>query len=369
MLEKKAKMLRASGLSSTERYSCVQKMTGSDKVALARMKNELDKSERELSSIVSSAYSITSSFFRSTNALLDSAFTHLLSSLHTPATTALSPAVHHNYKPSYDLESLLSSAFRTATPASTHLSQSASVAEPPMPSVSFCGSLADRDSVQDHLNDIPTGIDTPMQDPLNDTPTQDLLADTPTQDLLADIPAGIDASPRDAELPLSSDRRLTLESNADSTAELARASPKPLFAHHARLLCVSQHTARSEELLPEAGYDVVSVAVHPSFLLLLTSRGNVLSLPRDAAPPLASGLATVSLSAPPTPTLIPSLQLERAIRNKRFVAVACGASFALALASSGEVYAWGEGKRGELGLGDITERAQPEVAVGVRREA
>ena len=335
-------------------------MTGSDKVALARMKNELDKSERELSSIVSSAYSITSSFFRSTNALLDSAFTHLLSSLHPPATTALSPAVHHNYKPSYDLESLLSSAFRTATPASTRLSQSASVAEPPTPSVSFCGSMADRDSVQDHLNDIPTGIETPMQDPLNDTPTQDLLAD---------IPAGIDASPRDGELPLSSDRRLTLESNADSTAELARASPKPLFAHHARLLCVSQHTARCEELLPEAGYDVVSVAVHPSFLLLLTSRGNVLSLPRDAAPPLASGLATVSLSAPPTPTLIPSLQLERAIRNKRFVAVACGASFALALASSGEVYAWGEGKRGELGLGDITERAQPEVSVGVRREA
>ena len=369
MLEKKAKMLRASGLSSTERYSCVQEMTGSDKVALARMKNELDKSERELSSIVSSAYSITSSFFRSTNALLDSAFTHLLSSLHTPATTALSPAVHHNYKPSYDLESLLSSAFRTATPASTRLSQSASVAEPPTPSVSFCGSMVDRDSVQDHLNDIPTGIDTPMQDPLNDTPTQDLLADTPTQDLLADIPAGIDASPRDGELPLSSDRRLTLESNADSTAELARASPKPLFAHHARLLCVSQHTARCEELLPEAGYDVVSVAAHPSFLLLLTSRGNVLSLPRDAAPPLASGLATVSLSAPPTPTLIPSLQLERAIRNKRFVAVACGASFALALASSGEVYAWGEGKRGELGLGDITERAQPEVSVGVRREA
>lgn len=360
MLEKKAKMLRASGLSSTERYSCVQEMTGSDKVALARMKNELDKSERELSSIVSSAYSITSSFFRSTNTLLDSAFTHLLSSLHTPATTALSPAVHHNYKPSYDLESLLSSAFRTATPASTHLSQSASVAEPPMPSVSFCGSMVDRDSVQDHLNDIPTGIETPMQDTLNDTPTQDLLAD---------IPAGIDASPRDGELPLSSDRRLTLESNADSTAELARASPKPLFAHHARLLCVSQHTARCEELLPEAGYDVVSVAAHPSFLLLLTSRGNVLSLPRDAAPPLASGLATVSLSAPPTPTLIPSLQLERAIRNKRFVAVACGASFALALASSGEVYAWGEGKRGELGLGDITERAQPEVSVGVRREA
>ena len=345
MLEKKAKMIRASGLSSTERYSCVQGMIRSDKVALARMKNELDKSERELSSIVSSAYSVTSSFFRSTNALLDSAFTHLLSSLHTPATTALSPAVHHNYKPSYDLESLLSSAFRTATPASTRVSQSASVAEPPTPSVSFCGSLGDRDSVQDHLNDIPAGIETPTQDPLTD------------------IPAGIDAS------PLSSDRRLTLESTADSTAELARASPKPLVAHHARLLCVSQHTARCEELLPEAGYDVVSVATHPSFLLLLTSRGNVLSLPRDAAPPLASGLATVSLSAPPTPTLIPSLQLERAIRNKRFVAVACGASFSLALASSGEVYAWGEGARGELGLGDITERAQPEVAAGARREA
>lgn len=324
-------------------------MICSDKVALARIKNELEKTEHELSSIVSSAYSVTSSFFHSTSSLLDNAFTHLLSSMHIPTQTPLSPVIKHNYKPSYDLESLLSSAFRTGTTVSTCTSQCISVTEPATPVSRI--SLVDPDSVQDHINDISTEMEPSMQEQLSD------------------IPAGIDASPRNTESSLLSDPNLPLESNADSTTELSHGSSKSLFVHHAHLLCISQSTARCEELLPDVDYDVVSVAVNPAFLLLLTSRGNVLSLPREASPPPASGLTDVPLSSPPTPTLIPSLQLERAIRNKRFVAVACGESFSLALASSGEVYAWGVGARGELGLGDITEKTQPEVMVRTWNEA
>lgn len=344
LLEKKANMIRASGLSSTEESVLFGLLISSDKVALARIKNDLEKSEHELSSIVSAAYSVTSSFFHSTNSLLDSAFTHLLSSMHIPTQATLSPVVKHNYKPSYDLESLLSSAFRPSTTTSACTSQCASVAEPATPSVSRI-SFADPDSVQDHLNDISTEMEPSVQEQLSD------------------IPAGIDASPRNTESSLLSDPNLPLESNADSTMEFSHGSSKSLFVHHAHLLCISQSTARCEELLPEVGYDVVSVAVNPAFLLLLTSRGNVLSLPREVPPPHASGLTDVPLSSPPIPTLIPSLQLERAIRNKRFVVVACGESFSLALASSGEVYAWGVGARGELGLGDITEKMQPEVVV------
>ena len=75
--------------------------------------------------------------------------------------------------------------------------------------------------------------------------------------------------------------------------------------------------------------------------------------------PIASGLETIPLSQLAHPCLIPALQLERALRDKRFVAVAGGESFSVVLAATGEVYTWGTGKEGELGLNSIIETAQP----------
>ena len=42
------------------------------------------------------------------------------------------------------------------------------------------------------------------------------------------------------------------------------------------------------------------------------------------------------------------------LNNKQIERVACGNSYSLAMTGNGEVYAWGIGKSGSLGLGEIT---------------
>jgi len=53
------------------------------------------------------------------------------------------------------------------------------------------------------------------------------------------------------------------------------------------------------------------------------------------------------------PTPVPSMQ------NRRIVAVACSDNHSLALSAVGGVYSWGDGRYGELGLGDRVARAVP----------
>lgn len=135
---------------------------------------------------------------------------------------------------------------------------------------------------------------------------------------------------------------------------------------HNKVLCSTHQSPAFYNLLPVVQYDVIAVEATSSFLLLLTSRGSVLSLLWDQnnCPP-ASGLTDIPPDQRLLPALISNLQLERAIRHKRFTSVACGSTFSAALASTGEVYLWGEGSSGELGLGELTFSPQPKVMNGV----
>lgn len=50
------------------------------------------------------------------------------------------------------------------------------------------------------------------------------------------------------------------------------------------------------------------------------------------------------------------------IENKKIVQVACGFHHTLCLSADGELFAWGGGKEGALGLGDWTNREMPTQA-------
>lgn len=126
------------------------------------------------------------------------------------------------------------------------------------------------------------------------------------------------------------------------------------------VLVYDHQTSSLTNLISHMNYDVTAIAATSSYLLLLTSRGSILSHVWDPSDcPLASGLT--DLTDISSPCLIPGFQLERAIRNKRFTAIACGATFSVALASTGELYTWGEGPYGELGMGVLQEASQPKV--------
>ena len=356
LLERKTRMQSERSLSATERFDCSFRVTASEQIAFTRMKAELEETEQSLSQLMTNIHSITSSFLKSTNSVLDTAFNALFS-VQSP-TPQLSATTHQPYKPLYDLDSLLSSAFKqTASVNPSVLDEGTLSAGGDTPRLSLCDSILSAphecDSVRDRYDDIPSGLDTPAT--------------------------------KNEILSTSSCRESCHEGPSHRSSLSLVSVPSHHHSHHAHLIVVNQHTSTSQELLQEVGYDIAAVATHPDFILLLTSRGNVLSLPRSSsllnprdssslsqshnpltlsqshnalALPLASGLVDTSTTQP---SLIPSFQLERAIRNKRYTAVACGECFSLALASTGEVYSWGEGASGELGQGDIASKPQPEV--------
>ena len=358
LLERKTRMQSERSLSATERFDYSFRVTASEQIAFTRMKTELEEPEQSLSQLMSNIHSITSSFLKSTNSALDTAFNTLFS-VQSP-TPQLSSTVHQPYKPLYDLDSLLSSAFKqtasqTASVNPSVLDEGTLSAGGDTPRLSLCDSMLSAphecDSVRDRYDDIPSGLDTPAT--------------------------------KNEILSTSSCRESCREGPSHRSSLSLVSVPSQLHSHHAHLIVVNQHTSTSQEMLQEVGYDIAAIATHPDFILLLTSRGNVLSLPRRSSLntrdsslsqshnplplsqshnpltlPLASGLVDASNTQP---SLIPSFQLERAIRNKRYTAVACGDCFSLALASTGEVYSWGEGANGELGQGDIASKPQPEV--------
>ena len=59
------------------------------------------------------------------------------------------------------------------------------------------------------------------------------------------------------------------------------------------------------------------------------------------------------------PTLIQALALQKALHDERIVAVSCGVRHCVAVASSGALFSWGEGAQGQLGHGDRVALLQP----------
>ena len=61
------------------------------------------------------------------------------------------------------------------------------------------------------------------------------------------------------------------------------------------------------------------------------------------------------------PEIIPTFIHELVVSNKHIVQITCGDSFSIALSNLGEVYSWGNGPEGQLGLGDIRFTYEPTV--------
>ena len=118
------------------------------------------------------------------------------------------------------------------------------------------------------------------------------------------------------------------------------------------------------ELLTDVSFDITALSATPSFSLMITSRGSIVAqLEKAEVCPIESGLTSIPSSQRLGCSLVPGIQLERALRGKRFVSVASGDCFSVALSSAGEVYTWGRGDNGELGLSDVNETPDPMVCV------
>lgn len=162
-----------------------------------------------------------------------------------------------------------------------------------------------------------------------------------------------DFSPLPAE-PIDSPAGVSPTEGTDFSPEIA-----PFFGKKVRVFQLVGGSPR--ELLASNSYDVVSASRGGSFTLFLTSRGTVLSLAEGEDCAAGSGIRALSASLRTEPRLIPSLQVERALRHKRLSEVITTGKASFALATTGELYSWGDGPAGELGLGEVTQQSQAEV--------
>jgi alpha-tubulin suppressor-like RCC1 family protein len=108
-----------------------------------------------------------------------------------------------------------------------------------------------------------------------------------------------------------------------------------------------------------AGRTLVAVATGGNFSLGLSSAGEVFSWGSDFNGQLGDGTAGGSRTEPV------AVVADGALAGKIVTAIAAGADHALALTSDGEVFAWGDNSRDQLGTEDWRDSAVP-VAVDTR---
>lgn len=106
---------------------------------------------------------------------------------------------------------------------------------------------------------------------------------------------------------------------------------------------------------PLEGKVVTAIACGSNFSLALTSDGGLYSWGSNVVGQLGNGTGTSS----PLPVAVSS---SGALAGKTVSAIACGASFALALSSDGLVYGWGENYFGQLGTGNFNYSSVPVAA-------
>jgi len=99
------------------------------------------------------------------------------------------------------------------------------------------------------------------------------------------------------------------------------------------------------------GVEVSVVAAGMEHVVVMSSLGELYTWGSNARSQLGVGKQTVRQSSP--------LRLQGAITGIKFVWVATGGQHTLAVSKSGEVYCWGNNDFGQLGLGDLEERATP----------
>lgn len=114
------------------------------------------------------------------------------------------------------------------------------------------------------------------------------------------------------------------------------------------------HGTCSDYFLPNpikglAGMEITQVACGDTHTIALSSNGKLYAFGRNQNGQLGLGSSTDSLS----PTVVESLQ------HQRVISVACGAEHTLAATDTGELFAWGWGRYGNLGDGEKTDRHLP----------
>jgi hypothetical protein len=65
------------------------------------------------------------------------------------------------------------------------------------------------------------------------------------------------------------------------------------------------------------------------------------------------------------PALVQALALQKALHDERIVAVSCGATHCVAVASSGALFSWGSGVNGQLGHGTCASSTEPRKVKGL----
>jgi alpha-tubulin suppressor-like RCC1 family protein len=125
------------------------------------------------------------------------------------------------------------------------------------------------------------------------------------------------------------------------------------------------------------GHHVIQLASGGGHVLALTKDGKVFSWGRDANGRLGldddDTLTPVNgATAPLTPRKSPKQAkssnqfrpvLISALQHVTVTHVTCGWNHSMALTSTGEVYAWGNGSDGKLGLGDEQDRSTPTLVI------
>ncbi|ETV75894.1 hypothetical protein, variant 4 [Aphanomyces astaci] len=121
----------------------------------------------------------------------------------------------------------------------------------------------------------------------------------------------------------------------DATTPLLRPTPQPI----------------------KIGQDIAQVACGGDRVLFLTGSGEVYSYNPDE-----KGQSLDS------PQLVEQFALDKALHRSVVVSVACGPQHALAITHVGELYSWGSGEDGRLGHGDVRDRPVPRKVMSLLGE-
>ncbi|XP_063970630.1 E3 ubiquitin-protein ligase HERC2-like [Lytechinus pictus] len=110
--------------------------------------------------------------------------------------------------------------------------------------------------------------------------------------------------------------------------------------------------------------DVIQIAAHPEgkHYLALTADWEVYAWGNGEGGRLGLG----NLSAKEDPTLVPGLPSK--ITGQHVVQIACGSSYSAVLTSNGEVYTWGRGIYGRLGHGNSEDHLTPKLVNGLKEQ-
>jgi hypothetical protein len=116
---------------------------------------------------------------------------------------------------------------------------------------------------------------------------------------------------------------------------------------------------RPKETSILGGQQLVQIACGGEHVLYLTDSGDVYAF-GEAERKAHKGSFT-------SPQLIEEFALEKALHRTKIIQIACGAQHSVGITDIGELYTWGSGEDGRLGHGDMRDRATPRKVMALLR--